>query len=214
MLEEEWSPREKKMAVAMVVLVLALAGLAAVTWLGGEEAEEPPLPPYEPEEQAKPKEEDRREDEKAKEVVVDVKGAVKKPGVYRMESEARVQDAVEEAGGPRKQADMDRVNLAQPLSDGMALYIPKQGEEASPLEDTVAGGGEPASGNGAGSKVNVNAAQAAELEELQGIGPSKAEAIIRYREENGSFSSLEELTEVPGIGEKTLENFRDQVTLR
>ncbi|GGA36831.1 ComE operon protein 1 [Kroppenstedtia guangzhouensis] len=207
-----WTPREKGLAVAVGALLLLLAGVGISLWAGDEKQSEAELQPYPPpSETAVPKEEDKGEE--PTELVVDVKGEVKHPGVYRLSPGARVEEALGKAGGPLKRADMDRVNLAQPLSDGMALYIPAKGEEIPP---GVTAGAPVTSGSGgeAGQTVNVNTASAEELQQLSGIGPSKAEAIIRYREENGSFTSVDQLTEVPGIGEKTLDQLRDQVTVQ
>lgn len=207
-----WTPREKGLAVAVGVLLLLLAGVGISLWTGDDKGSEPELQPYPPpSETAVPKEEDKGEE--PTELVVDVKGQVKKPGVYRLAPGARVEEALRKAGGPSTRADMDQVNLAQPLSDGMALYIPAKGEEIPPGV-TAGAPGANGSGGEAGQTVNVNTASSEELQQLSGIGPSKAEAIIRHREENGPFTSVDQLTEVPGIGEKTLDQLREQVTVQ
>jgi len=209
--EEEWTLREKKLAAAVGGLILLFIGVIIYFWTSDKPAE-PAMTPYRPPAdtaQAKEKKEKEKE-EQPKELVVDVKGEVKQPGVYRFSPEDRVAEAVRKAGGPKKKADMERVNLAQPLSDGMALYIPAEGEEIpeSIGEATDAGkSGE----SGDAPAIDVNTATLEELQELNGIGPSKAEAIISYREENGPFTSVDQLTEVSGIGEKTLEQLREQV---
>ncbi|PTX64816.1 competence protein ComEA [Melghirimyces profundicolus] len=206
MWEDGWTLREKILVGVAGVMTLGLLGTLAFLWTGEEEPEdEPGLAAYEPRAEAAPEKDQKKEP--PAEIVVDVKGEVKKPGVYRFAPGARAEEAVRKAGGPGKKADMDRVNLAQPLSDGMALYIPAEGEEAP------AAGVSPENGGPAGVKINVNTASGEELQELNGVGPSKAEAIIRYREENGPFTSVDQLTEVPGIGEKTLEQWGDQVTV-
>lgn len=145
------------------------------------------------------------------EIVVDVKGAVKQPGIYHLPAGARVFQAIEAAGGTTEEADESLLNLADFLSDGMAVIVPMQGEAPHELLQMTAGS---AGDSPSGSKVNVNRATEAELQTLTGIGPSKAAAIIRDREENGPFETVDELTRVSGIGEKTLENIRDDVTVR
>lgn len=210
--EGGWTPREKGLVAAVGVLVLVLTGVGMVLWTGGDQtAAEPELQSYNPQsKEAAPQKEDKADE--PTELVVDVKGEVKKPGVYRFSPGARVEEAVRKAGGPGKGADMNQVNLAQALSDGMALYIPAKGEEVPAISAGASGSG--GSGDEGGQTVNINTATSEELQQLNGIGPSKAEAIIQYREENGAFSSADELIEVPGIGEKTLETLQDQVTVQ
>lgn len=208
-MDDLWTPREKKLAVLSILLAVALAGVVAADWWGGDEPEQVPLPAYAPERTARPAEapaEKEKED-----VVVDVKGAVERPGVYQLPAGSRVRDALAEAGGAGKKADLDRVNLAQPLADGMVVYIPRRGEKMPAFfEAGTAGSGPVGAGSG---KININTASAAELETLDGIGPAKAEAILRHREEHGPFKNVRDLLEVPGIGEKTLEKFADQISV-
>ncbi|MDR6225107.1 helix-hairpin-helix domain-containing protein [Desmospora profundinema] len=211
---DEWSAREKKWATAAGVLALALVGMVLYSWWAGDDRKAESLPgpgtnEYQPLQPVENTADSDRKKEPA-ELVVDVKGAVKKPGVYRLPPGSRVEDAVKRAGGPAGKADMDRVNQAQPLTDGMALFVPAEGEEDVPL----AGDSFPAAGgSGEAGAVNLNTATQEQLESLNGIGPAKAEAILRHREEHGPFSSVDELVQVPGIGEKTLEQLRDQVTV-
>jgi competence protein ComEA len=205
--------REKRWMGAVGVLALIVVGVLGYQWWGGDASEAEPIPEgvqvYQPAAEEKESEESNQI-EGPVELVVDVKGAVKQPGVYRLPPGSRVEDAVKEAGGPTKQADMDRVNLAQPLTDGMALRVPAEGEEAGPFAGDLATS---TGGAGEAAAVNLNTATQEELQSLTGIGPAKAEAILRYREENGPFGSVDELVQVSGIGEKTLEQLRDQVTV-
>lgn len=151
-------------------------------------------------------------------IFVDICGAVAKPGVYRMPPDSRVYEAVEAAGGLLPEAAGNRVNQAQPLSDGQQIYVPTKEEAekagAVPAEgafpETEAGENSPVSENG---KVNLNTADAAALQTLSGIGESKAQAILAYREEHGGFSSIEELMDVPGIKENTFLKIKEKIAV-
>ena len=140
------------------------------------------------------------------EIAVDIKGAVLDPGVYTLDASARVYDVIELAGGFAKHADEKQINLAERVQDEMLIYVPAEGE-IIPVQSQ--GSNEAAKDSG----VRVNAATAEELQTLNGIGPQKAEAIINYIQENGPFSDANELLQVSGIGEKTLEKFKDDVII-
>lgn len=144
-------------------------------------------------------------------IEIDIKGAVRKPGVYKMEQGDRVIDAVNRAGGLTGKAEEKGVNLSARVKDEMLLYIPSKGEEPSERLPGVTETGEQ---DMAGEpKVNINTAGEQELETLNGIGPSKAKAIIAYREDNGPFKTIEDLLNVPGIGEKSLENIKELINI-
>lgn len=148
------------------------------------------------------------EDEKsAAQVYVDVGGAVNQPGLIVLQEGARVNDAVREAGGFAEGADTSGINLAALLTDGEKLYVPTEGE-AAPVSSSagVQGGG--AASNGL---VNINTASADELDELPGVGPSTAQAIIDDREQNGEFTSVEDIMRVSGIGEKKFEKLESSI---
>lgn len=142
-------------------------------------------------------------------MVVHVAGAVGAPGVYRLGSGARVDDAIRLAGGPTAEADADAVNLAAPLVDGSRIYIPVLGEEILPELAVQPVGPTPIP---APTIVDVNAATASELEELPGVGPATAAAIVTERDRNGPFQGVDDLDRVPGIGPAKLEALRDLVT--
>ncbi|WP_434063771.1 helix-hairpin-helix domain-containing protein [Priestia megaterium] len=145
-------------------------------------------------------------------VMVDIKGAVQKPGVYQLPKDARVKDALAQAGGATKEADLRQLNLASKLQDEMAVYIPAAGEEiptSSPVSSISSSGT-----SNDQPLVNINTANTDELQTLNGIGPSKASAIISYREENGLFQTVEDLGQVSGIGEKSLEKIKAQITVQ
>lgn len=151
------------------------------------------------------------------EVVVHVVGAVVAPGVQRLPTGSRVIDAVEAAGGAAPDADLSRVNLAAVLADGQQVVVLRPGE-APPTAAAGAGPAGPgavdgAGGVGPGAPVDVNRASAAELEELPGVGPATAEAIIAHRDRHGPFGSVDDLLDVRGIGEAKLEQLRDRATV-
>lgn len=149
---------------------------------------------------------DERKDESNDEyAIVDVKGEVIKPGVYDVPIESRVHDVLEMAGGFTEDADESAVNLAKKVYDEMVIFIPKIGDD-SQLEADGLRDDQPA-------KMRINEATQEEIETLNGIGPSKAEAIIQYREEHGYFQTLEDLLEVSGIGEKTLDHIKEDVQI-
>jgi competence protein ComEA len=154
------------------------------------------------------------------EVVVHVVGAVAAPGVQRLPAGARVVDAVDAAGGAAAGADLGRLNLAAVLADGQQVYVLRVGESPPTVGSAGTGptGGDPGaagagSGGGAGALVDINTATAAELEELPGVGPTTAEAIIAHREQNGPFVSVDDLLDVRGIGDAKLEQLRERATV-
>lgn len=134
-------------------------------------------------------------------IQVYVTGAVAQPDVYPLPQGSIVKDALLAAGGPAPDADLERINLAAPLTGGQQVHVPRQGEAGSPAMP-VRGG---TTGDGL---IDVNTAGAAVLESLPGVGPTLAQRIVEYRETNGPFQSPEDLVDVPGIGPATLEKFR------
>ncbi len=139
---------------------------------------------------------------------VHVSGAVLDPAVYELVVGSIVQDAVDAAGGPAADADLDHINLAVELNDQQQVYVPRQGETNPP---PVISGGESDSGETAGAQVNINTATATELETLPRVGPATAQRILEYREENGPFATIEDIQNVSGIGPATFEGFREMI---
>ena len=138
-------------------------------------------------------------------VVVHVAGAVRAPGVYRMRAGARVDDAVSRAGGALPRADLTQVNLAAKVEDGRQILVPRRVSVAS----AAPGAADPAAPPGV--PLNLNTATLEQLDELPGVGPATAQKIIDYRQEHGGFGSVEELGQVPGIGDVRLASLRDKV---
>ena len=139
-------------------------------------------------------------------IFVDIKGAVKKPGVYQMKVGDRVKDALDAAGGLTAEADSQKVNLAQRVEDQMVIVVPKVGEEAEAIP-----AGATSKEVSKEGKVNINTATVEELKTLKGVGEKKAEAIIESRKKNGSFKTKEDLMKVRGIGKKLFESFEERI---
>lgn len=155
-------------------------------------------------------------------IYVQVAGAVCSPGVYRVPAEARVFQAIREAGGFTEEADQQAVALAAGVTDGCRVYVPRKGESApgevqAPTQSSagITGGapGDGSAGRSSGSLILLNSATAEELDTLPGIGPSLAQQIISYREARGPFTSVEQLRDVPGIGPSRMEQLRPLVGL-
>lgn len=149
-------------------------------------------------------------------ICVDVEGAVRNPGLYELEAGSRVGDAVKAAGGITKEAVRGQVNLASALQDGQQVVVPSKQDAAvsgGQAQDSaavgVAAGG---SGDGdAQGKININTASAIQLQQLSGIGESLSQRIVDYRNANGAFGSVDDLTKVSGIGDARLESIRAQI---
>ena len=167
------------------------------------------------------------EDETIKEVeekniMVHITGAVKNEGVVYLDSDSRVINAIEEAGGATQEADLSKINLVFPLQDGMKIYIPsiyddenieneiEEDEYITKSSDEIIS---EQSSKEAESKVNINKATQTELETLPGIGPSTALKIIEYRENEGKFKKIEDIKEVSGIGEAKFEKIKDFIEI-
>jgi competence protein ComEA len=140
-------------------------------------------------------------------VVVDVVGAVRRPGLYRLEQGSRIADAVARAGGATPRAVLAQVNLAAPLADGEQVVVPKRG---APTAGVPGATGSPA-GAGTTGPIQLSTATLEQLDSLPGVGPATAQKILDYRAKHGAFSSVEELDAVPGIGPKRLDQLRELV---
>ncbi|MBT2656739.1 helix-hairpin-helix domain-containing protein [Bacillus sp. ISL-18] len=148
-------------------------------------------------------------------IMVDVKGQVTHPGVYQANTGERVIDVIGRAGGLTNQADQTQVNFAAHVEDEMVIYIPGKGEEESTLPTATGSGGSGLSGTGQKQgKININKADEQELQNLPGIGPAKAAAIIDYRNTSGPFKTIDDLKNITGIGDKTFEKLKDLIVVK
>ena len=157
---------------------------------------------------------DEKEDKNQKEevveqdlITVDVKGAVKSPGIYDLPVGSRINDAVQKAGGLTDNADSKSINLAQRISDEALVYVPTKEEATSQEAHSNA------SNTKVNKKVNLNKASLEELKQVKGLGAKRAQDIIDHRESNGKFKSVDELKKVSGIGAKTIEKLKEYVTV-
>lgn len=141
----------------------------------------------------------------SKTIVVDIKGAVNKPGVYQVAKDARVQDLIHLAGGVNQTADMKQINLAAKLKDEESIYIAKIGEIAEQAATDK---------QSKDDTVNINTASLQELQGIPGVGPAKAQAILEYRESTGLFQKVEDLKHISGFGEKTIERLKNFITVK
>lgn len=160
-------------------------------------------------------------------IVVEIKGEVKNPNVYVLENGSRIYELIEKAGGPTEEADLSNINRALYLSDGQCIVVRNMNddkeEETGSLEENLSGNsietvknslGEKGESSEKNSIININTASKETLMTLNGIGESKAQAIIDYREEIGGFKSIDDITNISGIGEKTLEKIKDKISIK
>ena len=208
--------QHQKIIIVLVVVILAGGGywmlkhFHPALFLGEPDlvVETETTPPTPPSSTAQP------------EIVVHVMGAVKSPGVYHLSTDARVHEAIEKAGGKTDQADLHSLNLAAKMRDGEQIYVPEIRQtpdvgQTIPTSSSSAAPPQPSvrrSASSDGSRININTATFQELQTLRGIGPTMAQRIIEYRQTSGRFATVDDLTNVKGVGEKTLEKIRDSIT--
>jgi competence protein ComEA len=187
-----FSPSRRQLLTAVAVGLVLLFGAGKLLGGSGSQAAlaPPAVPPVETATAA------------ATAVVVDVVGAVRRPGLYRLRQGDRIADAVARAGGAGARADLTLINLAAPLADGQQVVVPARGSAATAAA---------APGAAAGGPVHLNTATLEQLDSLPGVGPVTAQKILDYRQKHGSFASVDELDAVPGIGPARMEQLKDLV---
>ena len=144
-------------------------------------------------------------------IKVYVTGEVKNQGVIELEKGSRIVDAIEKAGGQTEEANLKNVNLAYELEDGQKIYIPNKSEENT---NEIIDDGVTEIDSKENDTININKANEKELQELNGIGESLASSIIKYREDNGKFKNIEDLKNVPGIGESKFSNIKEKIKVK
>ncbi|HEX2051281.1 MAG TPA: ComEA family DNA-binding protein [Actinomycetota bacterium] len=191
---------------ALLAALAAVVALGALLW-----ARNPPAriaPPA-----TAPVAAARRAESARAPLLVHVAGAVRRPGLYELEPGARVADALDAAGGAGRGADVDALNLADEVSDGAKVYVPRRSETPPTGAPATTAAAPVPSASPSAPAVDVNAADQAALETIPGIGPVKAAAIVSHRDAHGPFASLADLLDVTGVGPATLESMRPYVTL-
>ena len=160
-------------------------------------------------------EEDPEDEEKviSRVCYVDISGEVEDPGVYKVDSETRLFQVIEMAGGLTKDADLNSLNRAERVTDGQKIIVRALGEEGEESKDTTYSTDDDHEGIAVDGKINLNYADSDTLQIIPGIGPTKAQNIIDYREKTGKFKKIEEIMNVSGIGEKTFDSIKDYITV-
>lgn len=211
MLQSLWQKYKKSMLFPPSILVVS--GLCYFYFSSSDSS---PPPQEELIETIQPIEEknlsESAEEAVMQQVFVEIKGAVMYPGVYELEQDQRIKDVVQLAGGYTENADTQFINHAQKVQDEMVIYIPIKGEQLEEGAHSLLT--LPTESNNKEQKININKADEAMLATLPGIGPSKAQSILTYREENGQFQTIEDLKNVSGIGDKTFEKLKDAITVK
>lgn len=211
-----WEDYRRELVIALVAVVVVVAYLLSHgfsgTWPGQMQSESQPVAASSQVSSASVRSATGK-------VVVDVKGAVNKPGVYHLPHGSRVQEAITAAGGLRDDADGNQVNLAKQLVDAQAIYIPAKGEQAPAGMGTATSANASASSDSAGTTtadhepINLNSATKEQLTTITGIGDKKADLILQYRQEHGQFKSIDDLKNINGFGDKTVDKLRDQLAV-
>jgi competence protein ComEA len=225
----QWTTREKKLIICIAILGLVLISLFLSSWIGERGATEIDFAlqsvgqdaSQEANATTSPAVEEKFTAPEAEpnEIAVDIKGAVKHPNVYFMKEGMRVIDVIMRAGNLVEDGTTTTINLAQKLEDGMLIYIPTKEElegdqiisEFVQVQNTGSTSTQTNSSTSSSGKININRASLTELEGLPGIGPSRAKAIITYRDEKGKFSTADEIMNISGIGPKIYENIKDLI---
>ena len=154
-----------------------------------------------------------QQQEEKKKIIVHVAGCVEHEGIVELEEDSRIADAIEKAGGATLDANMSKINLAYKLKDGQKIYVPSNIEDETTVITEKGEGIENETNDKQLNKININTATQTELETLTGIGPSMALKIIEYRSRNGKFTSIEEIMNVPGIGNAKYDTIKEEIEI-
>ena len=212
---------KEKIIRSLIIAIIALSALFVFIMRTGDNEIKLDKSDITSEEQISDKTSNEQDTETSSDVVIcDVSGAVKTPRVVELKKGSRISDAIDAAGGLSKNADITNVNRAAVVNDGDKILIP---EEGKPQTDTQINSGQAiqssdtdnnhtASGLTSG-KISINNADSTQLQTINGVGPVTADKIIAFREQNGGFTKIEQLKEISGIGDKTFEKMKDQVSL-
>lgn len=204
----------KKTIIILCTIIVVLGGIIFILYKNNSSSKEEIVDIFEEPEEIK------QEESNSKKVIVDIKGMINNPGVYEVDSNLRVNDVIELAGGLKEGADTSNINLAKLVSDEMTIIIYSTEEVIEKFKQEVCICNCPyiqndacINSNNDSNLININTAGIEELTTLTGIGDVKAEAIIKYRSEVGKFKTKEELLNVEGIGEALFEKIKDNITV-
>ena len=190
-------------AIVLALLCSLLFIIGGLLYFGHDKTEDYNDATFSNSQNSEVSKDDKKEEQDSK-IFVDVKGAVKNPGVFETTKDKRVKDLIEEAGGLLEDADTSTLNLSQKVKDQMVIYVLKNGEKPKQISD-----GSTSSSNK--DVININTANKEQLMKISGVGKTKAEAIISFREKNGNFKKKEDITKVKGIGKATFEKIKDKI---
>ncbi|MEB7453833.1 helix-hairpin-helix domain-containing protein [Lysinibacillus sphaericus] len=211
MLQSLWQKYKKSMLIPGVLIISGLFFYFSLSSSDSSRPQEELIETIQPIEETIPMEY-TAEEAVQQQVFVDIKGAVMYPGVYELQPDKRIFDAIQLAGGYIENADTQLVNHAQKVQDEMVIYIPIKGEQLEDISSNLLM--LPLESQNKSQKINVNTADAETLATLPGIGPSKAHSILSYREEKGRFQTIDDVRNINGIGDKTFEKIKDSITVK
>ncbi len=211
MLQSLWQKYKKSMLIPGVLIISGLFFYFSISSSDSSRPQEELIETIQPIEETIPME-STAEEAVQQQVFVDIKGAVMYPGVYELQPDKRIFDAIQLAGGYIENADTQLVNHAQKVQDEMVIYIPIKGEQLEDISSNLLM--LPLESQNKSQKINVNTADAETLATLPGIGPSKAHSILSYREEKGRFQTIDDVRNINGIGDKTFEKIKDYITVK
>jgi len=211
MLQSLWQKYKKSMLIPGVLIISGLFFYFSLSSSDSSRPQEELIETSQPIEETIPME-STAEEAVQQQVFVDIKGAVMYPGVYELQPDKRIFDAIQLAGGYIENADTQLVNHAQKVQDEMVIYIPIKGEQLEDISSNLLM--LPLESQNKSQKINVNTADAETLATLPGIGPSKAHSILSYREEKGRFQTIDDVRNINGIGDKTFEKIKDSITVK
>lgn len=214
----------KKIFLILLGISILLSGAIFILYKNNQSKNEEVIDIFKDKEEVKEEEEEQKEDSEDKKIVVDIKGMVASPGVYEVSSTARVNDVITMAGGLLDGADTSLINLAKIVADEMTIIIYSKEEVTEKLKEEICVCECPLITNDAcindslssvkeGTLININTATKEELMTISGIGEAKADDIIKYRESNGNFKSIDEIKNVSGIGDSLFEKIKDYITV-
>ena len=209
--------KQKIILIIILIIMLIFIGYYIITRVGKSEYINLETEDNEEIEETNENIEEEESTETEENIIVHVTGAVKKEGIVTVKEGSRISDVIKTVGGTTKEADLSKINLAYVVQDGQKIYVPSINDKEEVVNVTNDAGENVIKSNNGSSKeekVNINTATQTELETLSGIGPSTALKIINYRNENGNFKKIEDIKNVPGIGDSKFESIKENICVK